>query len=649
MPPRARRLRASAPGPGPAPALGPALPPAPPPAVQQHPFVPPPPPFQPLHAGAYPAPGGNGQYHPAGLDMNAPPLYGQPYGAQPYGAQPYGAQPYGMPLQPYGAPLGYHPLPPHFASYPGVGNTHLQPWGYGHYPTGQLPNPVPHPVATRPDEWAEARDRAAIVPGVEVVESDAPRTVTTMRKDKGKSTAVQQKKKYLNREVSEGVWQFRVEVDRDQVRQTFAAQTDMTWLEFEAEAFERFNSRVDEDVRLGYRISGGNRTWVPLTCPSDWKGAVAIVREKVLVARTRAVSMEIRDVSTLNRPKAQKKGKGKEKRSRDDDIPPEATPEAKCQDDHLLSLQRHLLCDEHSKAARLRKYCYIEPVRAGVEGGHIPIEHREMTIWAKFISIGRAFKHLRPNIKPCDRPPAKRPRGGKAAPEVHIAVNITPTQGVGASQSTYVVSGAQVQLGPGSDPSRATQASGVTVHTEAPAPTPMENGSPSPPAYDSRQLLSDCRTQGRVPLVYEVLSLMDAEEPVPNLTYLDSHTDLYNFGAIQLFALDESLLSGFGLGTENARRIHRFIQEKFFKPLGLMDTASHVPPSTEVQDSVRHDDGVKGQAIKEEETGVVWLTIPEEIVDISDEDGIDEDEIDEDELDLEDNSVESDIASVTSV
>ncbi|KAH9040366.1 hypothetical protein EDB85DRAFT_1886896 [Lactarius pseudohatsudake] len=623
MPPQARRLRASAPGPGPGPALGPALLPAPPPAVQQNPFqLPPPPTFQPLHAGAYPALGGNGQYHPAGLDMNAPPFYGQPYGtqpysaqpygAQPYSAQPYGAQPYGMPLQPYGAPLGYHPLPPHFASYPGVGNTHLQPWGYRHYPTGQLLNPIPHPVATRPDKWAEAQDSAAIVPGAGVVKRDAPRMATTTREDKGKSTVVQQKKSYPNKEVSEG-----------------------------AEAFEQFNSHVDEDVHLGYRVSGGNQTWVSLTCPSDWKEAVANVQEKILVARTCAVSMEIKDVSTLNRPKARKKGKGKEKRSHDDDIPPEATPEVKCQDDHLLSLQRHLLCDEHSKASGLRTYCWIEPAKPGVEGGHIPIEHMEMTMWAKFISIGKAFKHLRPNVKPCNRPAVKRPRGAKVAPDVHIAVNITPTHGVGvgALQSSYVVSGAHIQSGPELGPSHATQASDITIHTEAPVPVPTENRSPSPLAYGSQKLLSDCRTQGQVPLVYEILALMDAEEPVPNLTYLDSHTDLYNFGykdAIQLFTLDESLLLGFGL-------------DKFFKPLGLMDTASHEPPSTEVQDSVRDDDGVKGQAIKEE-TGVVWLTIPDEIVDISDdeEDGIDRDEIDEDELE-DDNLVESDIASVTSV
>ncbi|KAI9442727.1 hypothetical protein H4582DRAFT_2073317 [Lactarius indigo] len=509
-----------------------------------------------------------------------------------------------------------------------------------------------HPVATRPDEWA----RAATAPGVEVAERDG-RTATSTREDSSKSAPVQQKKSYPNKEVSKGVWQFRVEVDRDQVRQTFAAQTDMTWPDFEAEALERFNAR--EDVHLGYRISGGNRTWA-------------------LVARTRAVTMEIKDVSTLGRPKTCGKGKKKEKRSRDDDIPPEATPEAKSQYNHLLSLQRHLLCSEHSKAAGLRKYCWIEPSSPGVQGGHKDIKHGEMTLWAKLIAIGKADVFLRPNTLLSDRPPTKKPRGAgaRAAPEVHIAVNITPTPGAGGSQNSYVVSGTQVQPGSGPGPSYATQISDITVHTEAPASTPTESESPSPQAYGSPELLVDCRSQGRVPLVYEILTLMDIEEPVPNLTYLDSHTDLFNFGyndAIQLFELDESLLSGFGLGTENARRVHRFIRDKFFKPLGLMVT-SEAPPSTEVvaptapavQDIMEHGDGVKGQAIKKEERDT--LTIPGEVIDISEgedeieeaedkeieeeEEEIDEeegvDEIDEDEID-ELESEESDIGSVTAV
>ncbi|KAH9008119.1 hypothetical protein EDB84DRAFT_1447145, partial [Lactarius hengduanensis] len=508
------------------------------------------------------------------LDMNAPPTFlWATYGAQPYGAQPL---------------------------------------------RHATANPMPR------GQTNGLRLRTAL-PLCQVLglsrERDAQRMATTTREDKGKSTVVQQKKSYPNKEVSEGVWRFRVEVDRDQVRQTFVAQTDMTWPEFEAEAFEQFNlavsgQRWESDLGVSHLPIGLER-------------GVANVREKILVARTRAVSMEIKDVSTLNRPKAHKKGKGKEKRSRDDDITPGG------------------YAGSQVPRRPFAQFAETSAMRRALEGLRVALTNIQ--------SIGKAFKHLRPNVKPCDRPPAKRPRGAKVAPDVHIAVNITPTHGVGvgALQSTYVVSGAQVQSGPESGPSHATQASDITVHTEAPAPAPTENGSPSPPAYGSQELLSDCRTQGRVPLVYEILTLIDAEEPVPNLTYLDSHTDLYNFGykdAIQLFALDESLLSGFGLGRENARRVHRFIQDKFFRPLGgLMDTASHEPPSTEVQDSVRHDDGVKGQTIKEE-TGVVWLTIPDEIVDISDdeEDGIDGDEIDEDELE-DDNSVESDIASVTSV
>ncbi|KAH9168769.1 hypothetical protein EDB89DRAFT_1909131 [Lactarius sanguifluus] len=197
------------------------------------------------------------QYRTVGLDVNAP-AYAQPYGAQPYG------------IPPYGVPLAYPPIHPHFASYPG--NVQLQPWGYGHYP-GQLPNPIPHPVATWPDEQAEAQVRSAIAPEVGVVERDA-HMATSMCEGRDKSKVVQQKKSYPNKEVSEGVWQFRVEVDRE-IKQAFAAQTDMTWPEFETEALERFNAHGD--MHLGYQVSGDNRGWISLTCSSDWKMAIASV------------------------------------------------------------------------------------------------------------------------------------------------------------------------------------------------------------------------------------------------------------------------------------------------------------------------------------------------------------------------------------
>ncbi|KAI9439941.1 hypothetical protein H4582DRAFT_2056610 [Lactarius indigo] len=499
MPPRARRVHATGPGP----AMGPTLPlPAPLPVIQQQPFIPPLLLFQPSHAGAYPVLGGNGQYHAAGMDVNVP-IYVQPYGAQPYGVQPYG-------MHPYGAPLAYPPFHPHFLSYPGASNAQPQPWGYGHYPHDQPPNPVLHPVATRLDEWAHA----ATAPGVEVAERDG-RTATSTHEDSSKSALVQQKKSYPNKEVSKGVWQFRVEVDRDQVRQTFAAQTDMTWPDFEAKALERFNARKDR-----------------------WESDLGVSHLPIGLESGRCHCVR-------------KDTRGADMRS-----------------------------DNGNKRCVYRDtyYAVNTPKPPGC-GGHKDIKHGKMMLWAKL-------------IKP-------RGAGARVAPEVHIAINITPTPGAGGLQNSYVVSGTQVQPGSGLGPSYATQISNITVHTETPASTPMESESPSPPAYSS----------------------------------LEFHTNLFNFGyndVIQLFELDESLLLGFGLGTENACHVHCFIRDKFFKPLRLMVT-SEVPPSTEVvtptapavQDIMERSDGVEGWAIKKEERDV--LTIPGEVIDISEG----EDEIEE--------------------
>ncbi|KAH9042409.1 hypothetical protein EDB84DRAFT_1436388 [Lactarius hengduanensis] len=108
---------------------------------------------------------------------------------------------------------------------------------------------------------------------------------------------------------------------------------------------------------------------------------------------------------------------------------------------------------------------------------------------------------------------------------------------------------------------------------------------------------------------------------------------------LELFVLDKSLLSGFGLGTANAHHIHHFIQDRFFKPLSLMDTmAPHELPSTKVtastapttqfEDTVQHNNGVKGKALAEETE--IWLTIPGDEIEEEGAINIDEDKIDED-------------------
>ena len=193
MPPRTCRQHASAqrPGssPGPGPVPGPTLPLPAPPVVQQHPFhAPPLPLLEPLYAGGHPAPVGGSQYHPSDLGTNALRIYAQ--------------HPYGAPLAPY---LPFHPA--HFTPYPGVSNAQLQLWGYGHYPTGPLLNPVPHPVAMQPDNTKgaspvqEAQGHTTAMPSVGVVEKDTCAGASGMDKDMG---AVQPTKSYPNKQVSPG-------------------------------------------------------------------------------------------------------------------------------------------------------------------------------------------------------------------------------------------------------------------------------------------------------------------------------------------------------------------------------------------------------------------------------------------------------------
>src|SRR6266702_3146513 len=85
-----------------------------------------------------------------------------------------------------------------------------------------------------------------------------------------------------------------------------------------------------------------------------------------------------------NRPKARALGKKREKRSCEDDIPLEAKPEIKHQDDLVCELQKRLLCDEHS-APGLRTFCWVEPATVDSKGGHREILHDELTLWAKHI------------------------------------------------------------------------------------------------------------------------------------------------------------------------------------------------------------------------------------------------------------------------
>lgn len=97
-----------------------------------------------------------------------------------------------------------------------------------------------------------------------------------------------------------------------------------------------------------------------------------------------------------NRPKKARearKGKGREKRSRNDDIPPEPTLEEKGHYDKLMDLRKHLRCAEHSKPGS-PVYCWTEQADLGgkTNGGHREISHEEMTLWAKHIVSKKLYE-----------------------------------------------------------------------------------------------------------------------------------------------------------------------------------------------------------------------------------------------------------------
>ena len=87
-----------------------------------------------------------------------------------------------------------------------------------------------------------------------------------------------------------------VDVNDNHEKHTFCANTGMGWLEFKDRALSQF--KTNDYIRLGYRISGSGdfRGIADLGCQSDWMDAMTRMKEKVLSARTRAVTMELKNM-----------------------------------------------------------------------------------------------------------------------------------------------------------------------------------------------------------------------------------------------------------------------------------------------------------------------------------------------------------------
>jgi hypothetical protein len=89
------------------------------------------------------------------------------------------------------------------------------------------------------------------------------------------------------------VWLFEVAIFEGNTKRTFTASTDMTWKEFRDRVFARLDVM---DVRLNFRLNVEARAWCDLSCEADLTAAMTRVGDKALVARTREVSMDVKNV-----------------------------------------------------------------------------------------------------------------------------------------------------------------------------------------------------------------------------------------------------------------------------------------------------------------------------------------------------------------
>ncbi|KAI9435708.1 hypothetical protein H4582DRAFT_2079316 [Lactarius indigo] len=501
--------------------------------------------------------------------MNTPPTY-----ARLGGASYPPVYPPGMHHNPYGLNIGAGPFPP---------------WGYPQYPLVPLPGLVPGPVdqniPRRQDPRAAQRDG-----GVGTNNATPSSTVSTRP---GRT--------YPNKEVSDGVWRFQTEVVDDHIKHAFTAQTDMIWADFHEEVCRCLN-RPRSGVRIMFRISGGGHAWSELGSEFDWMDAIAKLKEKAHSARTRAVSMEVKDKHT--HAKVQNtKGKGKGKHRREDDIPPAPSPEMVRQLGCLIQLQQHVACEKHSRPGK-RTYCLVE----STSGEHEELTHEEMSLWAKQISLENTTVYTPPNLNKYDYPPTKKARTVRATPEVHVSVNITPAVGTENPmvQATHQVSTVSM---PTPGPSRVT-----CVDRDSSRATPPSVAGPSTQTPPSRILiLLDCLAELRVPTVMELLRLMDAQDPAIGLKYVDLEEELTELGitdSVILYSLPISILASFGdLTHDLARRLQHFCYDLFI-PLGLVEPRES-------------DDTTEDNSLSQQETeGLLEEDHLDEVIEVSDDETV---------------------------
>ncbi|KAH8977576.1 hypothetical protein EDB86DRAFT_2837683 [Lactarius hatsudake] len=498
------------------------------------------------------------------------------------------------------------PMSPYLPMPPGYGQ-HFQGWPpmYAPYTPVQLPAPAP----------------TAALPSVDT--SAAGNTPTRQNTMALEGTLTRAPKKYLNVQRRPGVWEFDVNVILSiapgAAKRTFTAHTSMTWKEFEDEVLLRFGDDTLKPIKLVYKISGDTGRLSVLNNVVDWDSAITCVCNKIKTVRKRAVCLEVKNAAKPP-PKVPK-----EKRKREDDIPPPVDTALMPQINAFKQLENTLRCEAH------RGHCYVD--RSGGRDNHQRLTLGKMTEWAKEVSMGRTSIYHPPHNLQFDRAPAKRGRLSGGTPEVHVAVNIaSPLPGAGASYTVNTTH--HVDQRPLS--SQGTRSKQLTK---------PDNGT-SPQACATTSAPEHVKPN---PPVRLLLQLMDIDEPLPDLQYVSLEPELAEMqlhGICEVYDMPVELLATFGwLDIDRATRLHTYIEENLLPLIQPRQDRGAASGDSEKVSKLEVEGKGKGKMLVKEESRDVLVEWPEEEWDPLGKDEIeDEDELPPIEVLGDDSDAETDIS-----
>ncbi|KAF8890354.1 hypothetical protein BD779DRAFT_1671320 [Infundibulicybe gibba] len=515
---------------------------------------------------------------------------------------------YGM-YPPHPGHVGQYFQPP---LYPGTPGLH-------HPPPTQFMEPPPNLPGPQPHRYQLERP---------------PTTIPTANSAKPKPNA----------EPRPGVFMFQVEVISDETKREFTTETDTSWDTFRTSVLDHLEGST-RAPRLAYKVSGDGSKASPLENAKDFATAMERVCYKAGNARTRAVSLEIKNLA--KGPPSSRKFK---KRSRADDVPPDADEESGPQLKAYKQLEQQIKCELH------QGHCFVD--RPAGYDNHRRLSHAEMTLWAKMIAIGKATIYNPPHCLSFDRGPAKKPRrspsvGGPTIPELHVTIqNINPASGdLTAGSSSWTARAAVV---PPSDIIQSESATGQNTplptgnapltSTDHPSPIPTIvhfPASPSPPPFsqlwDSFNQYSNKGESGpghipqiqpsapshmthipypiqpSFPHIQEVLQLVDENKPGEDFWELKEL--LLNaglFSSEQILMLPEDVL-GVIVGLPQARVLRNYARHLVLPILGVHcnhDEPEISPEQSPVPDKAKstdnnkrwtHHDGLGGRRLADDE------------------------------------------------